>query len=248
MARSGRSAVVVAAVLLLAACSGSPPPEPQAEPEPVAPTRSVYAGEDRVVGDSQPPPWVRERPARTVAERPEQPKRPEPRRSFVTIAVLGLREVPVVRYVGTPDDARGTALQDTGVMASPRGTGGLVGPGQVGNFLVTGHRTSHDPPLADLPALRRGAEVLVRSGRTVYVYRVTATRTTSFRSEQSLRQQSAAVPGRPGVEPTRAVLTLSTCRTPEDRAEGNWWSDRFGNPEHRIDKIAVLETVRPARG
>ena len=55
----------------------------------------------------------------------------------------------------------------------------------------------------------------------------------------------APVPGRPGTEPTRAMITLSTCATPEDRAEGNYWSDEFGNPEHRIDKIGVL--VRTSR-
>jgi sortase A len=37
-----------------------------------------------------------------------------------------------------------------------------------------------------------------------------------------------------------AMITLSTCATPEDHAAGNYWSDRFGNPEHRIDKIGVL--------
>jgi sortase A len=34
--------------------------------------------------------------------------------------------------------------------------------------------------------------------------------------------------------------------TPEDHAAGNYWADRFGNPEHRIDKIGVLTDVRPA--
>jgi len=53
------------------------------------------------------------------------------------------------------------------------------------------------------------------------------------------------VPGRPGVAPTRAMITLSTCAAPEDHAAGNWWAEEFGNPEHRIDKIGVLvRTVR----
>jgi sortase A len=41
------------------------------------------------------------------------------------------------------------------------------------------------------------------------------------------------------------MITLSTCATPEDRAAGNFWSDALGNPEHRIDKVAVLVGVRP---
>ena len=74
------------------------------------------------------------------------------------------------------------------------------------------------------------------------------TRKTSFRSPASLRAQRAAVPGRPGVKPTRAMITLSTCATQEDHAAGNYWSDRFHNPEHRIDKIGALVRIVPLRG
>jgi len=161
--------------------------------------------------------------------------------------VLGLRDLAVVRYRGRPDDARGTRIQNGGVLASPRGPRGGVGPGEVGNHLVTGHRTSHGAPFAELPRLGRGDVVRVRSAGTVHVYRIVATRSTSFRSPASRAGQEAAVPGRPGERPTRAMITLSTCATPEDHARGNFWSDRFGNPEHRIDKIGVLVRSRPAR-
>ena len=86
----------------------------------------------------------------------------------------------------------------------------------------------------------------VRSGPATYVYRITATRSTSFRSPTSLAEQAAAVPGRPGAAPVRPMITLSTCATPEDHAAGNYWSDRFGNPEHRIDKVGVLIGERRA--
>jgi sortase A len=154
--------------------------------------------------------------------------------------------VPVLRYRGTPDDAEGTRIQNLGPTASPRGPGGGVGPGRVGNFIVTGHRTSHTAPFRDLPALRDGDRIRVRTGPTVFVYRVTATRSTSFRSARSLAEQSAAVPGRPGADPVRPMITLSTCATPEDHAVGNYWADRFGNPEHRIDKVGVLVATLPA--
>ena len=78
------------------------------------------------------------------------------------------------------------------------------------------------------------------------MYRITATRKTSFRSARSRAEQTAAVPGRPGVPAERAMITLSTCATPEDHAAGNYWSDRFGNPEHRIDKVGVLVRRGPA--
>jgi len=41
------------------------------------------------------------------------------------------------------------------------------------------------------------------------------------------------------------MITLSTCATIEDHAEGNYWSDRFDHPERRIDKIGVLVRSRP---
>lgn len=161
----------------------------------------------------------------------------------MTIPALGVRDFPVERYRGTTDDGPGTEIQNEGAMASPRGPRGGVGPGEVGNYLVTGHRTSHNAPLADLPELHEGARVLVRSGGRELVYRITGTRSTSFRSTSSLARQRAAVPGRPGAAATKAMLTLSTCATPEDHAAGNYWVDEFGNPEHRIDKIGVLVRV-----
>jgi sortase A len=117
--------------------------------------------------------------------------------------------------------------------------------GGIGNYLITGHRTSSTRPFARLPRLGRGDLVHLVAGGKRYTYRIVSTRITSFRSKTSLARQSAAVPGRIGAKPTQAMITLSTCRTPEDRAEGNYWSDRFGNPEHRIDKIGVLVRVEP---
>lgn len=183
--------------------------------------------------------------AARVTAQPRTRAMSEPRRSSPSIPALGLGPVPVVRYRGRPDDARGTRIQNGGPAASPRGPGGGVGPGEVGNFIVTGHRTSHSAPFRELPDLRAGDQVRVRSGRWELVYRVTATRRTSFRSPRSLAEQAAPVPGRPGASPSRPMITLSTCATPEDHAVGNYWSDRFGNPEHRIDKIGVL--VRQTR-
>ncbi|MFJ5552204.1 class E sortase [Streptomyces sp. NPDC093225] len=165
---------------------------------------------------------------------------------LLTIPGIGVADLRVVPYEGTTDDRPGTRIQDRGLAASPYGKRGGVGPGQVGNYLITAHRLSAGGPLHDLPSLGLGDRVLVTAGGTVYEYRITATRKTSFRSARSLAAQRAAVPGRPGVEPTRAMITLSTCATPEDNAAGNRWRDARGNPEHRIDKIGVLVSTKPA--
>ncbi len=166
-----------------------------------------------------------------------------PRRAYLTIPAIGLERFAVVPYTGTPDDRPGTAIQDGGDLAAPHGSGGLVGPGGLGNFLVTGHRTSSTRPFAELPDLHPGDRVVVETRTHRLVYEITGTRSTSFRRPASLRAQSAAVPGRPGRRPTRAIITLSTCATPEDHAAGNFWSDELHNPEHRIDKIGVLRAL-----
>ena len=186
---------------------------------------------------------VREGTAAPAPTVPSTHGRPlEARLTIPALDVTGLRVVP---YVGTPDDRPGTVIQDRGSAASPHGSGGLVGPGGVGNYLVTGHRSSSTAPFRFLPSLHVGARVVVVTDEHRLVYEIVSARRTSFRSERSLREQSAAVPGRPGLAPTRAMITLSTCATFEDHAAGNYWSDQFHNPEHRIEKIGVLRSVRP---
>jgi sortase A len=230
---SRRSAfgVFLVACALLTGCSGAAPERP-----------ADAVLEDADASRTPTPPA----PTSTESSRPE----PEvlssdgrPRRATLTIPRLGLRGLVVTPYRGWTDDARGTRIQDRGRAASPHGPRGGVGPGGVGNYQVTAHRLSSTRAFEFLPRLRLGDEVYVDAGRRQFVYRITSTRETSFRSPRSLREQRAAVPGRPGVEPTRAMVTLSTCSTVEDHAAGNWWADRFGNPEHRIDKIGVLVRI-----
>lgn len=174
--------------------------------------------------------------------------RTEPRTGTAVIAIpaIGVEDLDVVPYEGTTDDVPGSRIQDRGVASSPYGGNGGVGPGDVGNYLVTAHRLSAGGVLRDLPDLGKGAPVYVVEDGTRYTYEITATRQTSFRSERSLAEQRAEVPGRPGAEPTRAMITISTCATPEDDAAGNFWRDGLGNPEHRIDKVGVLVAESPA--
>lgn len=168
-----------------------------------------------------------------------------PREARLSIPALGLERLRVRPYRGSPDDAEGTRIQNGGIAASPHGPDGGTGVGGIGNYIVTGHRTSSTEPFRRLPRLKKGAEVHLVAGGKRYTYEITTTRITSFRSKRSLAQQSAAVPGQIDARPTRAMITLSTCRTPEDHAEGNYRSDRFHNPENRIDKIGVLVAITP---
>ena len=221
--------------VLLTACSG--------EPRDVSPDLELEHADT-----SATPPAAPADPSTSAA--PDPATEPEvlssdgrPRRAELSIPRLGLRDLVVVPYRGRTDDAPGTAIQNRGRAASPHGPNGGVGPGGVGNYQVTAHRVSSTRAFEFLPRLRRGDEVVVEAGSRRYVYRIVTTRETSFRSARSLREQRAAVPGKPGAAPTRAMITLSTCSTLEDHAAGNWWADRFGNPEHRIDKIGVLVRI-----
>jgi sortase A len=227
-------AVLLTVLLALAGCAAEPASSVSSRPEP-APSAAADDGSALAPG--------------AVAAVERAPVRPlatagRPRTARLSIPALDLHDVRVVPYAGTPDDRPGTAIQDAGHLAAPHGEGGLVGPGGLGNFLVTGHRTSSTRPFAALPTLRPGARVVVETRTHRLVYEITRTRWTSFRRTSSLRAQSAAVPGHPGRLPTRATITLSTCATPEDHAAGNYWADELHNPEHRIDKIGVLRSLR----
>ena len=164
----------------------------------------------------------------------------KPRNARLTIPKVRIHRLPVIAYRGKTDDAPGTRIQNRGIAASPYGPHGGIGPGGVGNYQVTAHRTSHGGVFRHTPSLKNGSLLYFDAGQWRYVYKVVKTRWVSFRSAKSLREQRAPVPGKPGKKPTRGYITLSTCATPEDRAAGNFWTDRFGNPEHRIDKIGVL--------
>ncbi|WP_395360670.1 class E sortase [Streptomyces sp. YH02] len=180
-------------------------------------------------------------PSTSAAPSPREPVAAE-----ISIPSIGVEDLDVLPYEGTTDDRAGTRIQDRGVAASPHGARGGVGPGEVGNYLVTAHRLSAGGPLRELPSVEVGDLVLVTAAGSVHTYEIVETRTTSFRSARSLAEQRAAVPGEPGEKPTRAMITLSTCATPEDNAAGNFWRDAQNNPEHRIDKIGVLTSTRPA--
>jgi sortase A len=249
--RAGRYGTYAAATLVLLLLAGCSTPTAAEEPSPASPsTTSVSARPSPARPSATPSGSTTATPTPTAAPTPTEPpvlaSDGRPREARLSIPALGLERLRVRPYRGRPDDARGTRIQDGGIAASPYGAGGTVGVGGIGNYLITGHRTSSTRPFARLPRLKKGAKVhLVAAGKR-YTYEIRTTRITSFRSKRSLAQQSAAVPGKIGAEPTQAMITLSTCRTPEDHAEGNFWSDRFHNPEHRIDKIGVLVRIDAA--
>jgi sortase A len=80
-------------------------------------------------------------------------------------------------------------------------------PGQIGNFAVAGHRATNGQPFASLDLLRPGDPVVVETESTWYVYRVDRTRIVAPTHVSVL----LPVPDEPGVKPTKAIITLTTC-------------------------------------
>lgn len=78
-------------------------------------------------------------------------------------------------------------------------------PGQVGNFAIAGHRS---PAIFwDLDRVRTGDAVVVETRTTYYLYRVTQQLIVKPTSVGVV----APVPGKPGVAPKTAMLTITTC-------------------------------------
>ncbi|MCB2412637.1 class E sortase [Demequina sp. TTPB684] len=80
-------------------------------------------------------------------------------------------------------------------------------PGAVGNFAVAGHRTTYGKPFTSIEKLEVGDALVVQTEAAWFVYRVTD-------SEIVAPTYTAAIaptPREPGVAPTAASITLTTC-------------------------------------
>jgi sortase A len=101
-------------------------------------------------------------------------------------------------------------------------------PGQVGNFVVSGHRTTYGAPFNRLDEVRPGDAIVIETRTTWYVYRET--------SESKVSPNDVAVtypvPNQPGARPTKPMLTFTTCH-PKYSAR------------QRLIMFAQLETTQP---
>ncbi|TDC80746.1 class E sortase [Actinomadura sp. 7K507] len=84
---------------------------------------------------------------------------------------------------------------------------GTAGPGEVGNFVISGHRTTYSAPFNRLGELDRGDEILIDTREKQYVYKVTDRKIV----KPSATEVTAPVPGRPDRKPTDPLITLTTC-------------------------------------
>ncbi|MGH3681952.1 MAG: class E sortase, partial [Natronosporangium sp.] len=86
-------------------------------------------------------------------------------------------------------------------------------PGETGNFSVAGHR--NPATFWDLDKVGEGEAVVVETRDSWFVYQVTRNHIVTPDAVEVV----APVPGQPGVEPTEAMLTLTTCNPKWDNYE-----------------------------
>ena len=111
--------------------------------------------------------------------------------------------------------------EGTGKDVLARGAGHYVAsamPGEVGNFAIAAHRSTHDEPFANFPDLQAGDKVYVQTKDTWYVYTLTKDDSTLAPSDVWVVDP---VPGRPAATPTERLLTMTTC-TPRYGSTGRW--------------------------
>jgi sortase A len=153
-------------------------------------------------------------------------------RAFDRVSALPPKEIPRISSVplgqgiavlfiprfGT--DWHPVVVQGAGYDELAEGPGHFPGtayPGQVGNFYVAGHRTTHSEPFNRLADLRDGDDVYVETARAWFTYRLEDIPRTAARWQENVLPTdlsiSYPVPDQPdpGLTPHQRVLTLSTC-------------------------------------
>lgn len=108
------------------------------------------------------------------------------------------------------DDYARPILEDTHLEILERGVGHYVGtamPGEIGNVSLAGHRTTYGKPFNRIAELQPGDLIVIETSEAYHSYAVE--RHQIVRPWQT--EVVAPVPDEPGVEPTEAWLTMTSC-------------------------------------
>jgi sortase A len=116
----------------------------------------------------------------------------------------------VLRIPAIDDDYSNVVVNGVGVEELKTGPGHYPGtalPGEVGNVVLSGHRTTYGAPFERFDELAPGMAVVLGTRDTWFTYRVTASQVVS----PSAIEVTYPVPGDPDATPTRRLLTMTTC-------------------------------------
>ena len=102
----------------------------------------------------------------------------------------------IVEGVGVPD-----------LKLGPGHIPGTAGPGDLGNFVLSGHRTTYGAPFADSDQLQPGDPIVIETRTGWFTYTVDGLSVV----KPTAVEVTYAVPGNPTATPTERLLTMTTC-------------------------------------
>ena len=144
----------------------------------------------------------------TAAGRPSPAPAPSTTPTSVPIGE-GLAVLRIPR-LGDWNDDPPVVVEGVGVPDLKKGPGHMPGtalPGEVGNVVLSGHRTTYGAPFSRLDELRPGDALVVETRDSWFTYRVTGTEIV----RPTAVEVAYPVPGERGATPTKRLLTLTTC-------------------------------------
>jgi sortase A len=112
--------------------------------------------------------------------------------------------------LGRWNDEPAVVVEGVSTADLKRGPGHIPGtalPGEIGNLVLSGHRTTYGAPFARVDELRPGDAVVVETRDSWFTYSVTGTRIVA----PTAVEVTWPVPGQRSATPTEALLTLTTC-------------------------------------
>lgn len=172
-------------------------------------------------------------PAQEGERRTDPPPLPGP---LVDGEVFGALHVPRISDAALASIAHGVGMDD--VLNR-----GYIGhypqtqlPGETGNFATAAHRQSYGAVYREIEAIVPGDEIIVETDRAYLVYETVEHEIV----HPSQTQVLAPVPNQPGVAPTAATITLTTCHPLFSAAE-RWIT--YGELAYWIDKAEGMPTA-----
>ncbi len=140
----------------------------------------------------------------------EWARAPLPATAAMPVAVEIGEGWAVLRIPALDRDFRQVVVKGVGVEELKRGPGhypGTAEAGELGNVVLSGHRTTYGAPFERFGELTPGTAVVLETRDTWFTYRV---RSSAIVAPTAV-EVTYPVPGRPGATPTERLLTMTTC-------------------------------------
>jgi sortase A len=141
------------------------------------------------------------------------PKQPDGKPAIATDPPLTLTEGQGFAIIRIPRFGAGyhwVVVEGVGESDLQEGPGhypGTAQPGQLGNMVISGHRTTYGQPFNRLGELKPGDLITLQTRYRTWTYKVTDTKIV----EPTATYVILPVPGRFGATPAKRLLTLTTC-------------------------------------